>query len=403
MRPGRVNTYHNDPFVAAPANNAFVIALSRFLPVVCTTVVAGVVLTASLASHCFIPVFICPALLHRAVSISDPIYGDSRANDRFSLVNEYPFLVWEIVIFPFDGRSKITEWRASIPNFFILAKNFYYTTRYDPAFSRQEISKFGVLRDEMWYIKYDIKKIMEREGLRVTLLCVSSRWIANETGGSSKVVEQWDLEIYTLILLWRYVRTGGKKNKIETGRPLFPRPRILVKISRTTGDRHRKHSHTTTALVVPSWTTLSLKLDDSLGLKGYCKTTHSRPIPLFFQTCHVFFPSPSPSPFVRSTWCRHHMVIFLRKQICLRDRLDRRRQSSCIIQQYFISDPRYSFLSRVYTVRVHGDPVFVYLYMINILIEAWENIEVKCRVHLWIMKFLNLSASYNSLSNILDF
>lgn len=71
MRSGRVNTYHNDPFVAAPANNAFVIALSRFLPVVCTTVVAGVVLTASLASHCFIPVFICPALLHRAVSISD--------------------------------------------------------------------------------------------------------------------------------------------------------------------------------------------------------------------------------------------------------------------------------------------------------------------------------------------
>lgn len=213
MRPGRVNTYHNDPFVAAPANNAFVIALSRFLPVVCTTVVAGVVLTASLASHCFIPVFICPALLHRAVSISDPIYGDSRANDRFSLVNEYPFLVWEIVIFPFDGRSKITEWRASIPNFFILAKNFYYTTRYDPAFSRQEISKFGVFRDEMWYIKYDIKKIMEREGLRVTLLCVSSRWIANETGGSSKVVEQWDLEIYALILLWRYVRTGGKKKQ----------------------------------------------------------------------------------------------------------------------------------------------------------------------------------------------
>lgn len=62
-------------------------------------------------------------------------------------------------------------------------------------------------------VKYDIKKIMEREGLRVTLLCVSSRWIANETGGSSKVVEQWDLEIYALILLWRYVRTGGKKKQ----------------------------------------------------------------------------------------------------------------------------------------------------------------------------------------------
>lgn len=38
MRPGRVNTYHNDPFVAAPANNAFVIALSlAILPLVRTS------------------------------------------------------------------------------------------------------------------------------------------------------------------------------------------------------------------------------------------------------------------------------------------------------------------------------------------------------------------------------
>lgn len=142
--------------------------------------------------------------------------------------------------------------------------------------------------------------------LRVTLFFISierSRWIANGTGGSSKAVEQRDLEIYTLILLWRYVRRGGKKNKIETGRPLFPRPRILVKISRTLGGTGIENIH-----IRPLWWSLGppsrSKLDDSSGLKGYCKTTHSRPIPLFFQT--FFFlpslPSWDPRDAVTTRW-----------------------------------------------------------------------------------------------------
>lgn len=153
----------------------------------------------------------------------------------------------------------------------------------------------------------------------------------------------WNL--YSNIIM--EVRTpGGKKNKIETGRPLFPRPRILVKISRTLGGTGIENIH-----IRPLWWSLGppsrSKLDDSSGLKGYCKTTHSRPIPLFFQT--FFFlpslPSWDPRDAVTTRW-----FFFENKFVYV---IDWTGDDNCIIQQYFISDPRYSFLS------VHGDPVFV--------------------------------------------
>lgn len=146
-----------------------------------------------------------------------------------------------------------------------------------------------------------------------------------------KVVEQWDLEIYTLILLWRYVRRGERKKKKKQNRNRETFVSEAADISKNLtytqggGTRHRKRSHTT-SLVVP-WTTLSRsKLDDSSGLKGYCETTLP-PDSLIFPNLPRFFFFLSPFPFVRSS--RDAVtVIFLRKQICLRDRLDRRRQSA---------------------------------------------------------------------------
>lgn len=212
----------------------------------------------------------------------------------------------------------------------------------------------------------------------------------------SKAVEQWDLEIYTLILLllWRYVcRT---KNKIETGRPLFPRPWILVKISRTRRggeDRHQKHSHTT-ALVVP-WTTLSSPTDDSSRLKGYCKTTRSDRFPYFSKPATFFSP-------VRGEGGVHVM-----RDTCVtaRDFSSKTNLSTwsigqattirCIIQQYFISDSRYSCLSRwsSFCIRV-----------INILIEALENIEVKASnsfTELWNLSTLLLRVLFYFILNFL--
>lgn len=147
----------------------------------------------------------------------------------------------------------------------------------------------------------------------------------------SKVVEQWDLEIYTLILLWRYVHRGErkkkKKNKIETGRPLFPRPRILVKISRTLreGDPPSK-TFTYDLFGGPLDHPLSLQTRRFLGFKRILWDYAPARFPYFSEPATFFF-FLSPFPFVRSS--RDAVtVIFLRKQICLRDRLDRRRQSA---------------------------------------------------------------------------
>lgn len=73
MRPGRVNTYHNDPFVAAAANNAFVIAL--FLPPRCSSYRV-----------------ISQSLFHPCVYLPLPIF------DRSMAVN--PFRSEDLVIFP---------------------------------------------------------------------------------------------------------------------------------------------------------------------------------------------------------------------------------------------------------------------------------------------------------------
>lgn len=123
-----------------------------------------------------------------------------------------------------------------------------------------------------------------------------------------KVVEQWDLEIYTLILLWRYVRRGERKKKKKQNRNretfVSEAADISKNLTYTQGGgtrRHRKRSHTT-SLVVP-WTTLSRsKLDDSSGLKGYCETTLP-PDSLIFPNLPRFFFSFPPFP----SWDRHVM------------------------------------------------------------------------------------------------
>lgn len=62
MRPGRVNTYHNDPFVAAAANNAFVIApFSLFLPPAVPRCSSYRVISESLFHPCVYLPGLCPA------------------------------------------------------------------------------------------------------------------------------------------------------------------------------------------------------------------------------------------------------------------------------------------------------------------------------------------------------
>lgn len=128
------------------------------------------------------------------------------------------------------------------------------------------------------------------------------------------------------------------------------------------GTRHRKRSHTT-SLVVP-WTTLSRsKLDDSSGLKGYCETTLP-PDSLIFPNLPRFFFFLSLSLSLREivTWCRHGD--FSSKTNLSTWSIGQATTIRCIIQQYFISDPRYSFLPRLplpLLLSVHGDPVFVYV------------------------------------------
>lgn len=125
----------------------------------------------------------------------------------------------------------------------------------------------------------------------------------------SKVVEQWDLEIYTLILLWRYVHRGErkkkKKNKIETGRPLFPRPRILVKISRTLrgGDPPSK-TFTYDLFGGPLDHPLSLQTRRFLGFKRILRDYAPARFPYFSEPAtFFFFPFPLPLP----SWDRHVM------------------------------------------------------------------------------------------------
>lgn len=181
----------------------------------------------------------------------------------------------------------------------------------------------------------------------------------------SKVVEQWDLEIYTLILLWRYVRRGErkkkKKNKIETGRPLFPRPRILVKISRTLrgGDPPSK-TFTYDLFGGPLDHPLSLQTRRFLGFKRILRDYAPARFPYFSEPATFFF-----FPFPLSlreivTWCRHGD--FSSKTNLSTWSIGQATTIRCIIQQYFISDPRYSFLPRLpLLLSVHGDPVFVYV------------------------------------------
>lgn len=69
MRPGRVNTYHNDPFVAAPANNGSLLhSRFQFFHSCAPVVLAGVVLNRIISESLFHPRVYLPAA---APSISD--------------------------------------------------------------------------------------------------------------------------------------------------------------------------------------------------------------------------------------------------------------------------------------------------------------------------------------------
>lgn len=204
MRPGRVNTYHNDPFVAAAANNAFVIAL--FLPPRCSSYR---VISQSLFHPCvYLPL---PHAYFR------PIYGDKPVS--FGRFGDFPSLRG-------TRRNKIES---------NVQRDFKICSCITFVWYELNMEKLPYWKD----VCGNFKGINNRKcrGTYASFHLIGrSRWIANETGGSIHLVEgrgtmrSWNLYSNIIMEVGRIRRT---KNKIETGRPLFPRPWILVKISRT--------------------------------------------------------------------------------------------------------------------------------------------------------------------------